>query len=111
MKGLVEKEVPWIFWLCCIAHKIGLAFKDALKGTAFHLIKLYYMYEKSPKKCRQLEEIICDLKDCLKFDDKGVSQYEQVVQGGLCTNSEHIPVFSFLFLKIVLSKLMTGPSC
>uniref|UniRef100_A0A1X7TPP9 DUF4371 domain-containing protein n=1 Tax=Amphimedon queenslandica TaxID=400682 RepID=A0A1X7TPP9_AMPQE len=60
----------------CIAHKVELTIKDALKGTAFDLIddmlKLYYMYEKSPEKCRQLEEIICDLKDCLKFDDKGI---------------------------------------
>uniref|UniRef100_A0A1X7VGK6 Uncharacterized protein n=1 Tax=Amphimedon queenslandica TaxID=400682 RepID=A0A1X7VGK6_AMPQE len=60
----------------CIAHKVELTIKDALKGTAFDFIddmlKLYYIYEKSPEKCRQLEEIIFDLKDCLKFDDKGI---------------------------------------
>ena len=54
LKGLVEQKVPWIFWMWCLAHRIDLAVKDALKGTAFDLIdemllKLYYLYEKSPK--------------------------------------------------------------
>ena len=51
--------------------------KDALKSTAFDavddmLLKLYYLYEKSPKKCRELEEVISDLKGCITFDDAGV---------------------------------------
>ena len=74
LKGLIEKSLPWIFWMWCLAH---LAIKDALKGTSFNeiddmLLKLYYLYEKSPKKCRQLIELISDLKDCLTFDDAGV---------------------------------------
>ena len=45
-----------------------------MKGTAFDAIddmlpKLYYLYEKSPKKCRELEEVISDLKNCITFDD------------------------------------------
>ncbi len=35
------------------------------------LLKLYYLYKKSPKKCRQLEDIINDLRECLAFDDFG----------------------------------------
>ena len=35
------------------------------------LIKLYYLYKKSPKKCRELTEMISDLQDCLVFDDGG----------------------------------------
>ena len=51
--------------------------KDALKGTVFDLVgdmhtHLYYMYEKSPKKCRKLEEVIADLRQCIEFDDAGV---------------------------------------
>ena len=76
LKGLIEKSLPWIYWQWCLAHRIELSLKDALKNTAFDqiddmLLKLYYLYEKSPKKCRQLEDIICDLKDCLSFDDDG----------------------------------------
>ena len=77
LKGLVEGKLTWIFWMWCLAHMIGLAIKDALNGTAFDLIdemllRLYYLYEKSPRKCRELEEIISDLKECLQFQDGGV---------------------------------------
>ncbi len=69
LKGLVEKPLPWIFWMWCLAHRLELAIKDALKGTFFDsidgmLIKLYYLYETSPKKYRELTEVISDLKDC-----------------------------------------------
>ena len=36
------------------------------------LLRLYYLYEKSPKRCRELEDIINELKDCMCFDDAGV---------------------------------------
>ena len=50
--------------------------KDALKSTFFNqidemLLRLYYIYEKSPKKCRELEDVIIQLKKCIEFDDKG----------------------------------------
>ena len=56
LKGLVEERLPWVFWMWCMAHRLELAVKDALKGTAFDaidefLLRLYYLYEKSPKKC------------------------------------------------------------
>ena len=80
LKGLVEKELPWIFWMWCFAHRLELAVKDALKDTVFSeidemLLRLYYLYEKSPKKCRQLEDVINDLKQCIQFDSNGVRPY------------------------------------
>ena len=77
LKGLVEERLSWIFWMWCLAHRLELAIKDALKATAFDfiddlLLKLYYLYERSPKKCRELDEIIVDLKECFSFDDEGV---------------------------------------
>ncbi len=77
LKGLVEKEIPWLYWSWCLAHRVELAVKDALKGTSFDLIdemllRLYYIYEKSPKKCRELEEVITDLKQFIQFDDSGI---------------------------------------
>ena len=76
LKGLLEAQLSWIFWMWCLAHRIELAIKDALKGTSFGLIdemlmRLYYLYEKSPKKLRELEEIVNDLKQCLEFGEGG----------------------------------------
>ena len=76
LKGLVEKELDHIFWMWCLAHRIELAIKDALKSTCFKLIdemllRLYYLYEKSSKKLRQLEEIIADVSGCLTFEGGG----------------------------------------
>ena len=77
LKGLVEKQLPWVFWNWCLAHRLELAIKGALKGSTFDLIdelllQLYYLYERSPKRCRELEDIIADLKLCFSFDDGGV---------------------------------------
>ena len=60
-----------------MAHRLELAVKDALKATAFDsiddlLLRLYYLYEKSLKKCKELEDIVTDLKECLSFDDAGI---------------------------------------
>ncbi len=76
LKGLVEREFPWIIWMWCLAHCLELAVKDAFNNTPFNhiddmLLKLYYLYEKSPQKCHQLEDIINDWKECLAFDDFG----------------------------------------
>lgn len=77
LKGLVEGELKWIFWMWCLAHRQELALKDALKGTVFDVVddmltRLYYVYEKSPRKCRELEEVVADLRECVEFDDAGV---------------------------------------
>ena len=74
LKGLVEAELEWVFWTWCLAHRQELALKDALKGTVFDLvddmlIRLYYIYEKSPKKCQELEVVVTDLRECVEFDD------------------------------------------
>ncbi len=76
LKGLVEREVPWVYWSWCLAHRLELAVKDAMKGTSFDLIddmllRLYYIYDRSPKKCRELEEVIKD-QQCLQFNDAGI---------------------------------------
>ena len=33
LKGLVEQQVPWVFWMWCLAHRLELAVKNSLKGT------------------------------------------------------------------------------
>ena len=76
LKGLVEKELEWIFWMWCLAHRLELAIKDALHGTCFDLLdemllRLYYIYKKSPKKCTELESIITDLEGAFHLNDEG----------------------------------------
>ena len=58
-----------MFW--CLAHRLELSLKDAVKKTLFSsidemLMHLYYLYEKSPKKCNELKEVVENLKLCLE---------------------------------------------
>lgn len=38
LKGLVERQLSWVFWMWCMAHHLELAIKDVLKTTAFALV-------------------------------------------------------------------------
>ena len=64
-------EVPWMYMFWCLAYHLELSVKDALKSIFFStiddlLLRMYYMYNKSPKKCRELEDIIVEFKSCLE---------------------------------------------
>lgn len=77
LKGLVEKELPWIFWMWCLGHRLELAIKGALQRTSFDLVddmllRLYLLYEKSSKKCRELQEIVTELRECFHLEGKGM---------------------------------------
>ena len=81
LKRLVESQWEWVFWMWCLAHRLELAVKNALKGTVLQLtfdvvddmlLKLYYTYEKSPKKSREVAEIVSDLKECITIDEGGI---------------------------------------
>lgn len=77
LKGLMERKLPWLYWMWCIAHRLELAVKDALKGTAFDdieemLLRLYYIYENSPKKCRELTKVVSSLRECFELEEGGV---------------------------------------
>ena len=70
LKGLVKEERPWFVVVWCSAHRLELAIKDSLKDTFFFTIKermlhLYYIYRKAPIKCRELEDPIAELSECL----------------------------------------------
>ena len=65
MKGRLQKNFLG-FWTWCFAHRIELACKNALSSTLFReisdmLAKLISIYSKSPKKSRELSEIVEDL--------------------------------------------------
>ena len=74
LKGLVKADKPWIVFVWCLAHCLELALKDALKATYFStleemLMRMYYLYAKAPKKCRELEEVISSLARCLDLSE------------------------------------------
>ena len=74
LKGLLKEAMPWITVFWCLAHRLELALTDALKNTLFSqvddmLLRVYYLYEKSPKKCLELNEVVNELKQCLEPTD------------------------------------------
>ena len=76
MRGKVQKALPWVFWAWCYNHRLELACHDALFSSLFidineMLLRLYYLYEKSPKKCRELSDVVTDLKEVFDFPDGG----------------------------------------
>jgi len=61
LKGYFEEAATWIIMFWCLVHHLELAVKDAFKSTLFDeiddmLMCAYYIYKKSSKKCRELEE-------------------------------------------------------
>ena len=71
LRGSLEKSVPWVVVFWCLAHRLELSLKDALKDTFFcsideMLLQVYYLYEKSPKKCRELNDVVAELKTCFE---------------------------------------------
>ena len=76
MKGKLQRVMPWLFWAWCYAHRLELACKDAFSSQLFHdvedmLLRLYYLYEKSAKKCRELEDVVVNLKEVFEFPKSG----------------------------------------
>ncbi len=77
MKGKLQKELPWLHWMWCYAHRLELACKDAFSSQLFKdiaevLLRLYYLYAKSPKNSRELADIVEDLKEVWEFSRGGV---------------------------------------
>ena len=61
----------------CLAYRLELAVEDAPKESCCDSIddmptRLYYLYEKLPRRCRELESVITELKQYFEFDDDGV---------------------------------------
>ena len=75
--GLLKSTLPWVIYIWCVAHRLELSLKDALKGTVFDdvddvLLRLYYLYENSPKKLRQLRDLHRIYDESFEFEEGGV---------------------------------------
>ena len=72
MKGKLQHALPWLFWSWCFSHCLELACKDSLSTQSFKdvegmLLKLYYLYEKSSKKCRNWMTLLVIWKKCSSY--------------------------------------------
>ena len=76
MKVKMQDTFPWLFWAWCFSHRLELTCKDAFDSPLFAaisemLIRLLYLYKKSPKKTQELAAIGEDLKKVLLFPKGG----------------------------------------
>ena len=76
MKSKLQGTLEWLFWAWCYAHRLELASKNGIASSLFKeieelLLRLYYLYEKSPKKTRELTSIVEDLKEAFDFPGTG----------------------------------------
>lgn len=76
MRGMMQNAHPWLMWSWCYAHRLELSCKNAFASPLFKsieemLLRLYYLYEKSAKKIRQLEDIVNDLKEVFELPTGG----------------------------------------
>ena len=76
MRGIIQSAHPWFVWAWCYVHRLELACKSALTSKLFKdveemLLRLYYLYKKSPKKTRELGDIVEDLKEVFELPKVG----------------------------------------
>ena len=85
LRGKLEVERPWLITTWCLAHRLELALKDALKVTIFTdidkmLMQIYYLYMKSPKKCRKIDDVVIELQACFEESEFSVEGGNRPIQ-------------------------------
>ena len=87
---LIRDDRPWVGFVWCLAHRLELGIKDALsdwiKPVEVNLQYLYYMYEKSSKKPRELKKLFSILNEVYVFENQELSHIEPLALAGLRTN-------------------------
>ena len=59
--ALIENDAPWLEVIHCFNHRVELAIKDAFKNDIYFnkieeiLMRIYYLYQNSPKRLRELK--------------------------------------------------------
>ena len=67
VKTSLRENSPWLVFIWCITHRLELAIENALQGMIFNtideiILRLFYLYQKAPKKLCQL----CELHEMYK---------------------------------------------
>ena len=60
--ALMKESYPWLQVIYCFSYRLELSIKDAFQTDAFvkideMLMKMYYLYQKSPKRVRELKRM------------------------------------------------------
>ena len=76
LKAQMQRALPWLFWSWCYAHCLELACKNAFSSSLFTnivemLLRLFYIYKKSPKKSHELANTVDDLRFVFEFPKGG----------------------------------------
>ena len=72
---LIQEEVPWLIGVHCLKHRLELNVRDAFKKTHIEnvgsgIMDLYYLYQNSPKKLRELRELAYVLEQQVRKSKK-----------------------------------------
>ena len=75
LSALLKEDMPWLVAVHCMNHQLELAAKDAcstsfLDEISTVLLNLHYMYEKSPKRLRELQMLAELMEESIRKPDK-----------------------------------------
>ena len=77
LAALLRGELPWLVAIHCLNHRLELAAKNTFAKTYMDnvsklLMDMYYVYEKSSKRLRELKELgsTCSLEDAVRKPEK-----------------------------------------
>ena len=77
LKAQMQQALPRLFWSWCYKHRLELACKSVFSSSLFTkiidnmLLRLLYIYEKSPKKSHELANIVDFLRCISEFPSGG----------------------------------------
>ena len=76
IKHELQAALPWLYWSWCNAHRLEMAAKNSLPSSLFKnieemFLRMYYLYEKSPKKSQELSSVVEELKEFFEFPPCG----------------------------------------
>ena len=91
VKTILQRDNEWLTFGWCVAHRMELALKDGLSGTSFDdvdnlILNMYYLYKKSPKKLRQLQQLVGIYEEADEFCEGGFRPKK--ASGKTCLNPE-----------------------
>ena len=76
LTGKLVTALPWLFWSWCYSHRLELACKNSFvsplcNAVSEMLLRLYLLYQKSPKRSHELMEIADDLREVFELPKGG----------------------------------------
>ena len=79
---ILREEVPWLIAIHCLNHRLELAAKNAFSKTYMEdvsqmLMDMYYVYEKSCKRLRELKELANAMEEAVRKPEKAGTRWLQ----------------------------------